>query len=217
MKTNKVLGKGKKSPAKGEDLMLKDHKNSRGRPRSLAAVSHEAILDAVYELLQEKSVRALTMEEIARRAGVGKPTLYKWWPSKAAIVIDMFEKRIATTLMTPDDDGAEQAIRNQVGALIRLLNGFFGKVSAEIIAEGQSDPDVLREYTNRYLLHRRAFTLKMIAKAQKSGEFKRKIDPELLTDMIYGSIYYRLLLKHQPLNQQFGRELVDHIMAHMKS
>lgn len=189
------------------------NKNSGGRPRSLTAASHDAIIDAVYEILQEKSVRALTMEEIARRAGVGKPTLYKWWPSKSAIVIDMFEERIMQEFEVPRDQGAETAMRSQVTTTIRLLNGFFGKVSAEIIAEGQSDPEVLREYVNRYLLNRRAFTTEIIAEAQASGEFKSDIAPEMLIDMIYGPVYYRLLTKHQPLSQEFGRELVDHVMA----
>lgn len=52
-------------------------------------------MDAVYALLQERSVRDLTMEAVARRAGVGKPTLYKWWPSKAALVFAMFHERLA--------------------------------------------------------------------------------------------------------------------------
>ena len=197
--------------------MLKEKKNSPGRPRSSAAASHEAILDAVYALLQEKSVRALTMEEIARRAGVGKPTLYKWWPSKVAIVIDVFDARIASGFVIPDGQSTEQAIRGHVSMAIRLLNGFFGKVSAEIIAEGQSDPEVLREYVHRYILHRRAITTALAEKAQASGEFKRAIDPELLIDMIYGPIYYRLLVKHQPLDQRFGEELVDHIVAYLKT
>ena len=63
-----------------------------------AAESHAAILDAVYELLQERSVRDLTMEAVAKRAGVGKPTLYKWWPTKAALVLAMFRERIACRL-----------------------------------------------------------------------------------------------------------------------
>jgi len=58
-----------------------------GRPRSEAAVSHAAIMDAVYGLLKEKPARDLTMDAVAKRAGVGKPTLYKWWPSKAAHII----------------------------------------------------------------------------------------------------------------------------------
>jgi AcrR family transcriptional regulator len=200
-----------------EENISEEKRKAPGRPRSSAAASHEAILDAVYELLQEKSVRDLTMEEIARRAGVGKPTLYKWWPSKVAIVIDVFEERIATAFVIPEGQSTEEGIRGHVSMAIRVLNGFFGKVSAEIIAEGQSDPEVLREYIHRYLLNRRAITTTMVRKAQASGEFKRAIDPELFVDMVYGPIYYRLLVKHQPLDQQFGTQLVDHMMAYLKS
>src|SRR5688500_113451 len=100
----------------------------RGRPRSLAAASHDVILDTVYDILQQKSVRDLTIEEVARQAGVGKLTIYKWWPSKAALVMDMFEERIVDKLSVPAAAPAEQVIRTQVRELIRLLNGFFGKV-----------------------------------------------------------------------------------------
>lgn len=189
----------------------------RGRPRCSSATSHEAIIDAVYEILQEKPLSALTMEEIARRAGVGKPTLYKWWPSKSAIVIDMFSERIVPSMEVPEAPLVEERIRAQVAATIGLLGGFFGKVSAEIIAEGQSDGEVLREYVERYVRHRRAMTEEMIARAQESGEFNREIDPQVLIDMIYGPIYYRLLVKHQPLDQKFGEELLDHIMAYLKA
>src|SRR5690242_6478049 len=128
----------------------------RGRPRRNAATAHDAILDAVYALLQRKSVRDLTIEEVATRAGVGKPTIYRWWPSKAALVMDMFEERVAPQFRVSGAATAEATIRRNVRVLIRLLNGFLGKVSAEIIAEGQSDPDVLREYCERYVLKRRA-------------------------------------------------------------
>jgi AcrR family transcriptional regulator len=60
--------------------------------------SHAAIMDAVYTLLQEKSVRDLTIEEVAKRARVGKPTLYKWWPTKATLVLAMLCERMAPSL-----------------------------------------------------------------------------------------------------------------------
>jgi len=189
----------------------------RGRPKSEAAAAHNEILDAVYNLLQQKSVRDLTIEEVARHAGVGKPTLYKWWPSKTALVMDMFEERIVGQFTVVDDDTAEQAFRTQVREVIRLFNGFFGKVAAEIIAEGQSDPAILQEYHDRYMKHRRAFSTAVIERAIKSGEMKRKIDPELLIDMIYGPIYFRLLMRHQKLDQSFGDALVDNLMAYLKS
>jgi AcrR family transcriptional regulator len=195
----------------------RDKERRRGRPRSDAAASHDEILDAVYEVLHEKSVRDLTIEEVARRAKVGKPTIYKWWPSKAALVMDMFEERIAGELAVTGAKTAEQLIRTQVRELIRLLNGFFGKVAAEIIAEGQSDPEVLRVYRERYVTRRRALSHEFIERASASGEFKRTIDPNLLIDMIYGPIYYRQLVRHAPLDRAFGDQLVDHLMAYLKA
>lgn len=186
---------------------------TRGRPRSDAAVSHDTILDTVRAILEEKSLKELTIEEVARRAGVGKPTIYKWWPSKAALVMDMFEERIAIQFAVPKARTAEEAIRGQVTEVIRLAGGFFGKVASEIIAEGQSDPVVLEEYRERYMSKRRAFTTEWIRKAQESGEFSREVEPDLLIDLIYGPIYYCLLVRHRKLDQKFGRELVDKVLS----
>jgi AcrR family transcriptional regulator len=196
----------------GEEI----EKRRRGRPRSEAATSHDEIVNAVYELLHDTSVRDLTIEAIARRAGVGKPTIYKWWPSKAALVLDVFEERIVRKLTEPGTKSSEQTIRDQIQELIRVLNGFVGKVAADLIGEGQSDPDILREYYDRYLSKRRAITRGVIERAQSTGEFRSDITPDVLIDMIYGPLYYRLLLRHQKLDKRFGDELLDHLMTYLK-
>ena len=92
------------------DTMTTPHRQRRsiGRPRATAASAHEAIIDAVYELLQVRSVRDLTMEEIAKRAGVGKPTLYKWWSSKAALVLTMLRERVTPALDAPEAGSLEE-------------------------------------------------------------------------------------------------------------
>ena len=194
----------------------KTTRRARGRPPGNAATAHEAILDAVEALLRDKSVRDLTIEAVATRAGVGKPRIYRWWPSKAALVMDMFEERIAPQFRVSDADTAEATIRRNVRVLIRLLNGFFGKVSAEIIAEGQSEPDVLREYRERYVLKRRAASRDVIERAKASGELRADVDPELLIDMIYAPIYYRLLVRHEKLDRRFGDALLDRVMASVR-
>ena len=79
-------------------ISMKENALRRGRPPSEQAASHAAIMDAVYSLLQKKSVRDLTMEEVAKRAKVGKPTLYKWWPTKATLVLAMLCERMAPKL-----------------------------------------------------------------------------------------------------------------------
>jgi Bacterial regulatory proteins, tetR family len=112
----------------------------KGRPPSEMAASHAVIMDAVYALLEEKSVRDLTIEAVAKRAGVGKPTLYKWWPTKATLVLAMLCERMAPKLEKPTVLTAEQSLRFRVRSLIDAFNGPFGKIVAGLIAEGQSEP-----------------------------------------------------------------------------
>src|SRR5262245_36081619 len=93
-------------------------RKARGRPPATAATAHDVILEAVYELLQKKSVRNLTIEEVANRAGIGKPTIYRWWPSKAALVMDVFEERVAAQFRVPEAATAAATIRGSVMVLI---------------------------------------------------------------------------------------------------
>src|ERR1700752_3849588 len=107
--------------------MRRSSQRGKGRPPSQMAESHAAIRDAVYALLQEKSVRDLTMEEVAKRARVGKPTLYKWWPTKATLVLAMLCERLAPNQEKPTVLTAEQSLRFRVRRLIGAFNGRFGK------------------------------------------------------------------------------------------
>jgi AcrR family transcriptional regulator len=190
--------------------MLKRTRARRiGRPRSEAAVSHAAIMDAVYALLKEKPASELTMEAIAKRAKVGKPTLYKWWPSKAALIMAMFYERLVGKLEAPRASTAEEAIRVKMRRLIKEFNGLFGKVMAELIAEGQSDPSILKELYERHIRLRRESTVADIERGKANGEFAADVDPELLIDAIFGPIYYRMLLRLGPLTEQYGNGLIS--------
>lgn len=180
-----------------------------GRPRASSADSHDAILTAVHDLLQEMSLRELTMEKVAKRAGVGKPTLYRWWKTKAALVIAMFNERIVPELDVPQATSLEDAIRQKVERLIAAFNGFFGKVISEIVAEGQSDPEVLNELNEHYVKPRRAGTVNDIILAQRQGLVPAHVDPELVVDAIFGSLYFNLLLKIRPLTPEYGARLVE--------
>ncbi len=183
-----------------------------GRPRGETAGSHSAILDAVHDLLLETSVRDLTMEAVAKRARVGKPTLYKWWPSKAALVFSMFHERLDHEGRMPDTATVEALLRARMKHLVRAFNGLFGKVIAELIAEGQSDPAVLRELYDRHIGPRRAMTIAAIERGKASGEFASNANPELLVDAIFGPLYYRLLLHLTPLTEEYGEELIDQVL-----
>lgn len=184
-----------------------------GRPPGQAAASHDKIMEAVFELLQEKSVRDLTMEAVAKRAGVGKPTLYKWWPSKAALVLAMFHERLTAAPEKMPGASAETNLRAGVRHLIGALNGQFGKVMADLIAEGQSDPRLLQDLFDRHIRERRAATLAEIERGKAIGEFPAGLQAGVALDAIIGAIYIRLLLRLEPLTEEYGQRLVDQVMG----
>jgi len=199
------------------DVTLSDPPRRSGRPRSTAAGAHEAIMDAVYELLKETSVRELTMEAVAKRARVGKPTLYKWWPSKAALVFALFHERLAREQETFPADNVEEFMRRRVRRLIDEFRDLFGKVIAELIAEGQSDPAVLRELYDQHIGVRRSHAIVEFEKGRLSGEFRADVDPALLVDQLFGPIYYRMLLRIEPLDHAFGEALLDQVMGGVRN
>ena len=184
----------------------------KGRPPSEMAVSHAAILDAVYALLQKKSVRDLTMEEVAKRAKVGKPTLYKWWPTKATLVLAMLCERMAPNLEKPVGLTAEESLRLRVRRLIDAFNGPFGPIVAGLIAEGQSEPAVQQAFFDRWVSPRRSATIADLQRGKGAGELRVETEPELSNDSIFGAIYYRLLLRSGPLTRRFGEELVEQVL-----
>ena len=190
----------------------------RGRPRSEAAASHAVIMDAVSALLEKTSARDLTMEAVARQAGVGKPTLYKWWPSKSALILAMFHERAARRPESAAVVGstAEQAIRRRVRGIIKEFNGPFGRVLADLIAEGQSEPALLQELYEQHMLSRRTAILADVEQGKATGEFAADTNPEALIDAIIGALYYRLLVRFAPLTEPYGEALVDQALQGTK-
>ncbi len=115
------------------------------------------------------------------------------------------------------DGTAEQAIRARVRRTIRAFNGLFGKVMADLIAEGQSEPAVLADLWEQHLSRRRAATVADVERGRTAGEFPADTDPELLIDAIFGPIYFRLLLRHAPLTEAYGDALVDQVLRGVRS
>jgi AcrR family transcriptional regulator len=166
-------------------------------------------MDTVYSLLQEKSVRDLTMEEVAKRAGVGKQTLYKWWPTKAALVMSMFSERMARRPDAPEGSNAEANLKQRLRRLVTAFNGPLGKIVADLIAEGQSEHAVLQEFYEQHVRSRREDTIAAIERGKGSGELRMDANAELVVDALFGAIYYRLLFRSAPLSDQYADELVD--------
>lgn len=182
-----------------------DEKRPAGRPRSEHA--RKAILDATARLLERATLKSLAIESIAREAGVGKATIYRWWPNKAAIVIDAFFREVEQRTAFEHAPTATEAIRHQVTRMVRAIAGTTGRIAAQIIAEGQSDPSVLEHFRAVFLRQRRAAATEIFRNGIANGEFHDDLDIELAIDLIYGPIWYRLMVGHQPLDSTFAERL----------
>jgi AcrR family transcriptional regulator len=173
-------------------------------------------MDAVYGLLQSIPARDLTMEAVAARAGVGKPTLYKWWPSKAALILATFGERIALETAPAEGETIETAIRANVARLITQFKGLFGKVMRDLIAEGQSEPEVLHALFNEHIKPRRDRLAAQIEAAKAAGDLAPDANPDLAMDAIFGALYFRFLLRVKPLDKAYGDALVTQVFTGLR-
>ena len=182
-----------------------------GRPRSEATRSQ--ILSTTIRLLQELSVQALTIEAIAREAGVGKATIYRWWNSKALLIIDAFMENHVVMTPMPRDRAPGEALWLHIALIVREYASWPGRIVAQIIAEGQSDPDVLREFRERFHYGRRAVVREVLEAWRREADITAPPDIEMLGELLYGPIYMRLLLGHAPLDEVFVSDHLGYVYA----
>jgi AcrR family transcriptional regulator len=183
----------------------------KGRPRNVA--TEQAILAAAYDLLLETGFGAVTVEKIAERAKVSKATIYKWWPNKAAVVMDGFLSAAMSRLPVPDTGSVVKDIVIQVTNLARFLTSREGKVINELIAEGQFDAKLAEEYRLRYFNPRRLDSRRILERGVQRGELKTDIDIEICMDLIYGPVFYRLLITGEVIDEAFIETLIRYVFA----
>jgi AcrR family transcriptional regulator len=174
-----------------------------GRPRSEAA--RKAIHGAALEELRERGYAALTVEGIAARAGVGKQTIYRWWPSKADVVLDAMLD-LAAERISAHDEGSVEA---DLSTFLRETFRQHGQrpILVGLMAEALLDPVFATAFRERFLFRRRAALRGVLERAVSRGEISPDEDLELLIDVIYGVLWYRLLIDHAPLDPKAGEQL----------
>jgi AcrR family transcriptional regulator len=179
--------------------MNDEQKRPPGRPRSEA--SRAAILDAAYWQTLERGYANVTAESIAKAAGAGKQTLYRWWPSKAAVIIAAFAEKARARIDRP----LEAAIRG--GDVLGFLKGSFaaltttGPVLRHLLAEAQSDPNLLLLLREQWL-DPRDNDLRRTLEARGVEAAKR----ETVIAALHGAIWRRLLLS-EPLDEKLAVQL----------
>lgn len=187
----------------------------RGRPRNME--TKKTILSASYDLLLEIGFGAVTVEKIADLAKVSKATIYKWWPNKAAVVMDGFLSAASARLPVPDTGSAFQNILEHATNMARFMNTREGSIFLEIIGEGQGDLALAEAYRTRYVQPRRLEVQGIMDQGINRGEVKRNLDIGLCTDLIYGPIFYRLLVTGDMVDDDYVKQLVTQVFEGIRS
>ena len=173
-----------------------------------SARAHAAILTATTGLLAETGYGALTIEGVAARARVGKTTVYRWWPSKAALVIEAVS--LALPMPTQTDTGDLRhdlliAVRRVVHAFARTPTG---AVIPALAADVMSDPQLAEQFRDQLIRPRRSAVVEVLRRAAARGELPPDVDIDVLLDVYAGAVFYRVFVSGEPVTDRLPEQLV---------
>ena len=191
-------------------------RHAEGPKRSEKA--HEAILGAAQEVLDEVGYQKASIERIAKRAGVGKQTIYRWWPSRAAVFMEVYSTLAEQHVTVP----ANGSLADDLTKLWKQLCSFYrdtaaGPALAGLLAEAQSDPRVAETFRGEFLVKRRGVTLELLQRAAESGAVRQDADLDKTVDLLAGAVWYRLLVDGSPPTESQVEEIVDQVLRGVRS
>lgn len=178
-----------------------------GRPRS--ETSHLAILKASLELVAEIGYADLTIEGIAARAGVGKQTIYRWWPSKADVLLEAVAAKADNFVPVSDHGSYEADLRAFLKASYKIVNHpQMADLLRALMAEAQISSDFNERFRTVFLERRREALAVIIARARERGDLPNRPEPGTAADIVFGTIWYRVLATRQPLDDHLVKDLI---------
>jgi AcrR family transcriptional regulator len=187
---------------------------SRGPGRPRDARHDQAILDATLAILLEQGYRGVTIEGVAARAGVGRPTIYRRWPSKPAVVVAALVQSNRLALPAPDTGSLRNDLiavqRHQVE---RMNSPDARRVTAGLIADLADDPELADTYVSQFLAPRRATVWQVLQRGVDRGELDADIDFAFIYDLLVGPLFMRAVVWGQPLAPDAAEKTADVVLA----
>lgn len=197
-----------------KDIMQDNDDNNetlkKGRPRS--EKSRRAILKATNSLLLHSSVQDLSIEAIAKKAKVGKTTIYRWWPNKTSVVMDALMSQPGLNKPLPTPSNNAEAVKMQLDKLMHLLDSKNGQIIAQLFSEAQADDKSQEIFDSNFLSPLIDAVEYSIEQGQEDGEFSKKLDPRMVVDMICGPVFFRLMSHSKDFDDNFREKFPNEIV-----
>jgi len=182
----------------------------RGRPPSEAA--RLAILAAARQLLEEGGLLSITMEGVAARAGVGKPTVYRHWSNRYEVAMAaLIEAARGTEAPAPAGDPL-RALEQQLHAVAGLFTSPAGRSVAAVLASGYGETELSKAFRSHFVQARRDEGRALLERAMVEGRVRGDVNIEIALDLIYGPIFYRLTMAHGAIDATFVDALLEEVL-----
>ena len=181
-----------------------------GRPRSERA--RRAILEAARTLVEREGYPAATIEAIAARSGVAKTTIYRWWPNRAALIVDLLVQVAADLAPPPAGRDPLRALRTELFLVAKAADALPGKLLGSLLGDAQNDAQIRLALREGLFDPRRRATAKVIRQAQRLGQLRRDAQPLVVVDLLYGPLFYRSFIRHERLTPRFVSRVIEHVL-----
>jgi AcrR family transcriptional regulator len=182
-----------------------------GRPRDPGY--DKTILDAALEILFEKGYAGLTIDGVAARTGVGRPTIYRRWSSKPALVIAALAQSVGLD-PTPDTGSLRNDLlafqRQQVRMMDRPESR---RITAGLVADLVTDPELAETYFDDYIRPRRMSVWQALQRGIERGELHPDADFTLIYDLLLGPLFMRSVVRGEPLGRNLAEQTVDLVLS----
>ena len=182
----------------------------RGRPRDPR--TRAAILVAARDLLGRGGLTAVTIEAIAQKAGVSRPTIYRYWPNAPAVAMAAFLETTGATEAAKSPRTALAALRAQLHALADAFAAPTGRSVAAMVAAAQSETELAKAFRNEFIARNRDATRALLERCIADQAIEAPDDMELTLDLVFGPLFYRLLMGHAPITRDFVDRLLDTVI-----
>lgn len=166
-------------------------------------------MDAALALIERGGYRAATIEAIASRSGVARTTIYRSWPNRAALVVDLLVGATAGTGSPAPDADPLPALLRELRLVAGASEGTAGRLLIALLGEAESDPDIRKALAEGLFKPRREATARVIRRAQASGLFRRDVPPRLIGDLLYGPLFYRKFIRGEIVSRRFVERIFD--------
>ncbi|MFI5955091.1 TetR/AcrR family transcriptional regulator [Cryptosporangium sp. NPDC051539] len=177
-----------------------------GRKRS--EESRVAILAATVGLVREAGYGQLTIEGIAARAGVGKQTIYRWWPSRADVLFEALATHADLEITTTDHGSYRADLRAFLGETFALAEASgIAEILRSLMAEAQLDAAFGARFRDAFLARRRGALRRILDRAAERGDLPAQPPPELAVEVVFGVLWYRVLATREPMNPSLADDL----------